>query len=92
MTWTRAEFMRECFRGGPGLSGYAYRADTWCPDCAEAEAAALPDSAVPAGEGDPRWTDSDHVPQPVFFGDSDRACHCASCGEYLYGTDSRPTD
>ena len=91
MTWTRPQFIAECFRDGPGLSGYVYHADTWCADCARAEAEALPDSAVPTSEDDPRWRDSDHVPQPVFFGEADRACHCAKCGEHLYGEDSRPT-
>jgi len=28
---------------------------------------------------------SEFLPQPIFFGESDVAEHCAKCGEYLYG-------
>jgi len=36
------------------------------------------------------WTtfcDSEEVPQPIFFGESDSAEHCGECGEHLYGED-----
>lgn len=72
---------REAIMGGPGLSGYAYQADTWCVGCGRAIIQAINLKSIPTH----LHGDTDHVPQPIFFGESDIAEHCACCGEYLYG-------
>lgn len=66
--------------GGPGLDGFAYQADVYCVPCAHAIIDAGPDAVLP-----PFDCDSDTTPQPIFFGESEVAQHCAACGEYLYG-------
>ena len=83
----KAILLRECFMGGPGLSGYAYAADVYCPGCARGIVKAFtPEQCAAVGDvDDPAFQDSEMVPQPIFFGESDCAQHCADCGEYLYG-------
>jgi hypothetical protein len=71
----------EMLMGGPGLDGYAYQADTYCVDCGREIIRNLDLSTIP----EYLHVDTDHVPQPIFFGESDYATHCAECGEYLYG-------
>jgi hypothetical protein len=73
--------------GGPGLDGYAYNADVYCTDCAEKIIEEIADDLAPlvSGVDDPLFNDSDKVPQPIFFGDSEMSQHCIECGEYLYG-------
>lgn len=75
--------VRDCFLGGPGLDGYSYQADVYCETCAKEIG-----EEVFAGDRRFDWIDfcdSDQVPQPIFFGESDCAQHCGACGEYLYG-------
>lgn len=36
--------------------------------------------------------DSDTVPQPIFFGESDCPQHCGDCDEYLYGDCNKADD
>jgi ribosomal protein S27E len=67
--------------GGPGLCGYAFRADTYCVPCGQEHINTAPQDYF----SDSRSLDTDHVPQPIFFGEADTAQHCADCGEYLYG-------
>lgn len=68
--------------GGPGLDGYAYCADVYCPDCGRA----IIDDIDAQILGDQYLSRStEHCPQPIFFGESDTAQHCADCGKYLYG-------
>lgn len=75
----------ECTLGGPGLDGYAFNADVWCTDCAHhilfgmAERGELPDP------DSPEFSDSDCIPQPIFFGESDSPQFCSGCGDHLYG-------
>ena len=71
---------RDMLLGGPGLDGYAYRADAYCVSCGQAIIEAGQEE-VPA----PFDRDSDTTPQPIFFGESDCTQHCSECGEYLYG-------
>ena len=71
---------RDMLLGGPGLDGYAYRADVYCIPCGQAIVQAGPEE-IPA----PMDRDSDTTPQPIFFGEADSAQHCGECGEYLYG-------
>jgi hypothetical protein len=70
--------------GGPGLDGYAYRADVYCVDCGR-EITTRVFKETPAMT----WTefnDSERCPQPIFFGEGvDCAYHCGVCGRYLYG-------
>ena len=71
----------EMLLGGPGLNGYAFRADTYCVDCGQ--------ELIRIREQD-EWcdldaSDSEVVPQPIFFGEHDVAQYCAKCGEYMYG-------
>jgi len=72
---------REMLLGGPGLDGYAYQADTYCIEHGQAIIRALPRERYDELDAN----DSETVPQPIFFGESDSAQHCAECGEYLYG-------
>ena len=74
------EYSREdIFMGGPGLDGYVFRSEIYCPDCME---------EIFQESGPWNWDnfrDSEEVPQPIFFGESDCPVYCARCGEYLYG-------
>jgi hypothetical protein len=72
---------REMLLGGPGLDGYAFCADVYCVDCGQDLIRKLPREDYDELDAN----DSDTVPCPVFFGESDTAQHCANCGEYLYG-------
>jgi hypothetical protein len=72
---------RDMLLGGPGLDGYAFQADTYCVPCGQAIIRALPQENYP----DDLAGDSAAVPQPIFFGEHDRAVHCADCGAYMYG-------
>ena len=70
---------QEAKLGGPGHDGYAYNADVYCVDCGRAIIDSLEN-----------WDklehdDSNEVPAPIFFGESDCSEHCSDCGEYLYG-------
>lgn len=79
------------YRGGPGLVGYAYKADTYCEDCNwDVLKRAVETAEVKALEGinDPCFYDSETLPQPIFFGESGDPVHCSDCGEYLYGGDT----
>jgi len=81
------EFISECTRGGPGLDGYAWRSDLYCTDCGRAIVREIAPALAPTLEDttDPLYHDSDVVPQPVFFLESDCREYCAACGEYMYG-------
>ena len=83
----RQEFIDEYGKGGPGLDGYAFRADVYCIDCGEKIIEEIADEIAPklTGTDDPMFSDSETCPQPIFFGESDYAQHCGDCGEYLYG-------
>jgi len=82
----RATFIREATLGGPGLDGYAYQADVYCVDCGRAIIEEIASAIVPRLRSlDDFFRDSELVPQPIFFGESDTAEHCGDCGEYLYG-------
>lgn len=67
--------------GGPGLDGYAYRADTYCVTCGYKIIEDLPKNEFTDLEAG----DTEQVPCPIFFGESDVAQHCADCGDYMYG-------
>ena len=70
----------EMLLGGPGLEGYAYRAEVFCVTCGQAMIAEGPDEVQA-----PFDKDSDTTPQPIFFGESDSAEYCGHCSDYLYG-------
>lgn len=84
---TPERFLLECFRGGPGLDGYAYNADVYCCGCARKIGEQIAPSIAPRilDTSDPLFRDSETCPQPIFFGESDNAQVCGECGEYLYG-------
>jgi len=84
---TKREFIFEATKGGPGLDGYAYAADVYCVDCGRKIIREIAPKLAPGIEDtdDAAFSDSDQVPQPIFFGESDSEEHCADCGEYLYG-------
>lgn len=83
--------LRELLLGGPGLRGYAYRADTYCVECARVIITEQVSTILHTLDESQRG-DTEHVPQPIFFGDSDRTVHCAHCGDYLYGSDTHEPD
>lgn len=73
--------IRDTLMGGPGLDGYAYRADVYCIRDGQDIA-----RDVLTGGRRMNWTDfcdSEQIPQPVFFGESEYPEHCAKCGERL---------
>jgi ribosomal protein S27E len=70
--------------GGPGLDGYASTAAVYCVDCGEAIIYEV-FKDYPNGIAYPECFDSETLPQPIFFGESDTAQYCDKCGEYLYG-------
>lgn len=80
--------IKDALMGGPGLNGYTYRADTYCVPCGREIICSLfaPPRVINGEISDLAFTDSDALPQPIFFGESDFAQHCGSCGIYLYGT------
>ena len=80
MTTTSKVKASEAFKGGPGLDGYAYRASIYCENC-------IQEIWKPEKDEYEWWEfqDSERVPQPIFFGESDYPQHCEECGEYLYG-------
>lgn len=69
--------------GGPGLDGYAYRAAVYCVPCGQRIAREVFQTAPRVDWA--TFNDSEQVPQPIFFGESDCAEHCDECGAYLYG-------
>jgi ribosomal protein S27E len=73
--------------GGPGLDGYAYHASVYCVDCGREIVEDIAADVAPklSGTDDPLFSDSETLPQPIFFGESDTAQHCDKCGAYLYG-------
>lgn len=75
--------LKDALMGGPGLCGYAFNAGVYCVDCGREIIRALPKQTWDFVE----FRDSETVPQPIFFGESDIAQHCGDCGEYLYGPD-----
>ena len=70
--------------GGPGLRGYAYQADVYCVGCAHAIIDDMPWKRLSTLD----TGNTECVPVPMFFPESDCAEHCAQCGEYLYGPQS----
>jgi len=72
----------EMLLGGPGLDGYAYQADVYCIPCGRSIINDGPDVV----EGMDAYN-TEVTPQPIFFGESDIAEHCAHCGEYMYGSE-----
>ena len=86
---TPEEFVEECLKGGPGLSGYAYQADIYCEDCIRnvimEELFEMKIHKSIKSTDDCEFSNSEVVPQPIFFGESDHKQHCCVCGEYLYG-------
>jgi len=73
---------RDMLLGGSGLDGYAFNADTYCIACGQEIIVSLNLIAIP----EYLHSDTDHVPQPIFFGESDQQQYCCECGEYLYGS------
>lgn len=78
--------LHEALMGGPGLDGYVFEADVYCVECGQQ---LVRDVLEPLGGviEFPDAGDSDTLPQPIFFGESDTAQHCGECSEYLYGGD-----
>lgn len=80
--------LKDALLGGPGLDGYAYNADVLCVDCGHAAIEAVFDARRAMGQHeltDLEAGDSEVIPVPIFFGESDTAQHCGECGSYLYG-------
>ena len=92
----RKDFLEAALKGGPGLNGYAFNADTFCIECAQDIIRKLPATTYGRLQGtdDPAFGDSDVVPQPIFFGECpERKVYCFTCREYLYGEDpEKPFD
>jgi len=81
------EFIDESIIGGPGHDGYMYCADVYCVRCGRKVIEEIANVIAPTISSleDPAWTDSEAVPQPIFFGESEVEQYCADCGDYLYG-------
>ena len=78
----RADLVNEATKGGPGLSGYAYQAALYCVDCGEAIVDRIAKDVAPrlSGVDDPLFSDSDTLPQPVWY---EAEGICDECGEVL---------
>jgi hypothetical protein len=85
---TGKQELEDFLLGGPGHDGYAYCADVYCVDCGKAIIEDLYSTNYDALES----SDTNDSPQPIFFGESDCAEHCADCGEYLYGEQESDED
>ena len=84
----KSEFLRAALARGPGLNGYAYCADVYCVDCGRRTIRELAEAGQHeklTSTDDPSFRDSENIPQPIFFGESDAAQHCGDCGVFLYG-------
>lgn len=80
--------LSDALLGGPGLDAYAFNAALYCVDCGQR---IILDVYAKRGNAPLPWPDeldSEILPQPVFFGESDTAQHCDDCGQYLYGSES----
>jgi hypothetical protein len=79
----KQEFIKQATMGGPGLCAYAYHTAYLCIECGQKitkiVAKAISDSEFPIEETDLRFSDSDHLPQPVFFGESYQQEYCDIC-------------
>ncbi len=71
--------------GGPGLDGYAYKADTYCIVCGKDLITELAEELAPKLNSfdDPEFRDSEFIPQPIFFGEADTPQHCGRCDKLL---------
>ncbi len=81
---TDAERFREDLKEeAPGLDAYLYRSEVYCPTCGQDIIDELVDKHLvlpPAPGTDAPWaTDSEHVPQPLFFMEQDESC--TRCGD-----------
>ena len=83
----KEELIAECLKGGPGLNGYIFNGDTYCEDCAAKLLEAMAERTAWQIEDteDPLFSDSETIPQPIFFGESDSPQYCCKCNDYLYG-------
>jgi hypothetical protein len=90
---TRTELLQSLATAehSPGFRAYAFHAAIWCADCIRtmAENGEL-DATLAKLTGEPEYMylDTETLPQPAFFPESNCAEHCDGCGEYLYGEDS----
>ena len=84
---TPSELIHQGTLGGPSLSGYAYYADIYCITCGESIDREIATTIAPALDGvdDIMFSDSETVPQPIFFGEHEIKQHYADCGEFMYG-------
>lgn len=72
---------KDLLLGGPRLDSYAYRAAVYCIACGEDIIRMNPADtfdALTVG-------DSESIPVPIFFGESEHAQHCDKCGVQCYG-------
>lgn len=76
--------LKDALLGGPGLDGYAYCADVYCIQCGQERTREV-FKEYPNGIEYPLAQDSETVPQPIFYGESDQVEICGDCGELLYG-------
>lgn len=77
--------LEQMLLGGPGLDGYAFNADIYCVDCGQGIIREVMETEYREGIPYPDAGDSETIPLPVFFGESDSAQHCRHCAKYLYG-------
>ena len=84
--------LRDALLGGPGLDGYMFNADVYCVPCGRAITREVFREKYPNGIEWPLAQDSNTVPQPIFFGESDSPEHCGECGAYLYGPEEESDD
>ena len=84
----RSEIIRETMLGGPGLDSYAFQAALYCRGCARDIVRKVAGKLKLTSTDDCLFQDSETLPQPGFFSESDSEEFCDSCGEYLYGGDA----
>ena len=70
--------------GGPGLDGYAFQADVYCVEHGRELIREVLKANPSLTPDDLEWRDTDTLPQPIFFGESDTAQHCTVCHTHLY--------
>jgi len=78
--------LADALQGGPGLDGYAFQADVYCVPCGQ-DHVRIAFFARPTVDWN-TFRDSEEVPQPIFFGESETEQCCADCGEHLYGPEA----
>lgn len=79
-----SELYNEATKGGPGLSGYVYCSLAYCIECGKDVIARLCCEGLEIDStDDSAFSNSEVIPQPLFFSEYDAPQRCINCNEHL---------